>query len=340
MDDNTIDRHLLVDPVDLDHLMPMHLALSAQGSVISHGAALGKVMGNRPLLGRDVFDLFRFRRPGGITTMAGLVARPGQRLHLNPLAGPDDGLRGLAVPLAGGGLLLNLSFGIDVIEGVRRHALTDADFAATDLTIELMYVVEAKSAVTQELRQLNVRLNGAKLLAEEQAMTDTLTGLRNRRAADMTLTALCQANAEFSLLHMDLDHFKAVNDTLGHAAGDHVMKEVARILAAETRMTDTVARVGGDEFLIIMPGLVEPSGLLRIAGRIIAGISQPMPFETSVCRVSASIGITRSPTYLQLLPEIMLADADAALYASKRGGRAQAQIHTGVPAANGSDRPD
>lgn len=339
MDGAATERHLMVNPEDLDRLMPMHLALSARGHVVSHGPALGKVLGNASLIGRDVFSIFRFRRPGGIALIGDLIARRGQRLHLHPVDCPDDGLRGLAVPMATGGLLLNLSFGIDVIDGVRRHALTDADFAATDLTVELMYVMEAKSAVTHELRQLNVRLQGAKLVAEEQAMTDTLTGLRNRRAADMTLAALCEAEAEFSLVHMDLDYFKAVNDTLGHAAGDHVLKEVARVLAAETRASDTVARVGGDEFLIIMPGLVEPKGLFRLAQRIIAGVSEPMPFEGSVCRISASIGMTRSPLYRHLSPEAMMADADDALYASKRGGRAQAQLFSGDVAAEDMNGP-
>ncbi|MES2143737.1 MAG: GGDEF domain-containing protein, partial [Pseudomonadota bacterium] len=266
----------MVNPGDLDRLMPLHLALSAEGRIISHGPTLGKVFQGRSLIGRNVFDLIRFRRPGGILTMADLVQRRGQRLQLHPHDSPDDVLRGLAVPMAAGGLLLNLSFGINVIDGTRRHGLTDADFATTDLTVELMYVVEAKSAVTTELRQLNVRLQGAKVAAEEQAMTDMLTGLRNRRAADATLVALCEARAEFSLLHMDLDYFKVVNDTLGHAAGDHVLKVVARVLEAEIRGSDTAARVGGDEFVVIMPGLVDPDRLQAISARLITSISEPM----------------------------------------------------------------
>lgn len=311
---------------DLDRLMPMHLAISASGRVRGVAPTLRKVLPHADVIGHDVFAVFRFRRPGGIASMADLVARLGQRLYLHPTGLPQDGLRGLAVPTTGGGLLLNLSFGIDVIDGVRRHSLTDADFSATDLTVELMYMVEAKSAVTSELRQLNVRLHGAKVVAEEQAMTDTLTGLRNRRAADMTMAALCDAGADFSLLHMDLDYFKAVNDALGHAAGDHVLKEVARILRAEIRTSDTAARIGGDEFMVIMPGLVEAQGLHRIAARIIAGISEPMPFEDAVARISASIGMTRSTDYDVLRAEVMMADADEALYASKHAGRAQARL--------------
>ncbi len=326
MDGGAMDTPLMVNRSDLDRLMPMHLAVSATGRIISHGPTLGKVFQDRQLIGEDVFSLVRFRRPSGIRTMADLDQRRGQRLRLNPIDCPDDVLRGLSVPMSGGGLLLNLSFGINVIEGTRRHSLTDADFAPTDLNVELMYVMEAKTAVTTELRQLNVRLQGAKVAAEEQAMTDTLTGLRNRRASDATLAALCEAHAEFSLLHMDLDYFKAVNDTLGHAAGDHVLKVVAEILAAEIRGSDTAARIGGDEFVVIMPGIIDPDRLLVIARRIIAAISEPMTFESGICKVWASIGMTRSITYDQALPDQMMADADAALYASKHAGRAQAQL--------------
>lgn len=326
MDGGALDMPLMVKRSDLDRLMPMHLAVSADGRIVSHGPTLGKVFEGNSLIGMDLFSLVRFRRPGGIHTMADLRQRPGQRLQLHPTGSPHDVLRGLSVPMSDGGLLLNLSFGINVIEGTRRHSLTDADFAVTDLTVELMYVMEAKSAVTTELRQLNVRLQGAKNVAEEQAMTDPLTGLRNRRAADATLAALCDAGAEFSLIHLDLDYFKAVNDMLGHAAGDHVLKVVAQILAAEIRGSDTAARVGGDEFAVIMPGLIDPDRLQVIARRIIAAISEPMIYDTSTCKVSASIGMTRSVTYDTAFPDQMMADADAALYASKHAGRAQARL--------------
>ncbi len=333
MDGAAMDLPLMVNPPEMERLMPMHLAINSEGVIISHGPTLGKVLGRNSLIGMDVFAVVCFRRPGGIMTMADLTQRRGQRLQLHKVGSPDDVLRGLAVQMADGGLLLNLSFGIDVIEGTRRHGLTDADFAATDLTVELMYVVEAKSAVTTELRQLNVRLQGAKVVAEEQAMTDMLTGLRNRRAADMTLAALCEAGAKFSLMHMDLDYFKAVNDTLGHAAGDHVLKVVAQILEAEIRTSDTAARVGGDEFVVIMPGLVDTRGLYRIAKRIIERITEPTEFEGATCKVSASIGITRSTIYDAPLAEQMLADADTALYASKHAGRAQARLFANAPDA-------
>jgi diguanylate cyclase (GGDEF)-like protein len=241
--------------------------------------------------------------------------------------GDVQGLRGLSVCLPEeAGVLINLSFGIGVIEAVASYHLTDADFAATDLAMELLYLVEAKTAVTEELRQLNLRLEGARDAAQEQALTDTLTGLRNRRALDMAMALWIDRNIPFGLMHIDLDYFKAVNDNLGHAAGDHVLCEVAKTLLAETRVGDTVARVGGDEFVIIFNDLVDTEKLSRIADRVVARLSEPSEFQGELCRISASIGITVSTDYDPPSADRMLNDADEALYASKNAGRGQAKL--------------
>jgi diguanylate cyclase (GGDEF)-like protein len=250
-------------------------------------------------------------------------------VHLRLRLAPDTGLRGLAVPLADeGALLLNLSLGSSVTDAVRDHGLTDSDFAPTDLAMELLYVVEAKTAVMKELRALNHRLEGAKTAAEEQALTDTLTGLRNRRALDLAMAQVIVRNTPFGLMHMDLDYFKSVNDTLGHAAGDAVLREVGRILRAQTRDADTIARIGGDEFVILLPGLVDATVLRTIAERIIAQLDHPILHEGRACRVSASIGMTVSTTYSQVHPDRMMADADEALYEAKRAGRGRAVFRT------------
>lgn len=330
MDESLADRAASLDRIALDWLMPMHLALSASGHVTSAGSTLIKMLPDQRLMGRAVFDVFDVRRPGGVSTAADLVARAGQRLHLHPKGRPDDGLRGVAMPMADGqGLLINLSFGIGVIDAVRRHALTDADFAATDLTIELLYLVEAKTAVTEELKGLNLRLQGAKVAAEEQALTDPLTGLRNRRAADLRLDHLCGGRRAFGVMHLDLDFFKAVNDTLGHAAGDHVLREVAQVLRDQTRTEDCVARIGGDEFLIILPGLADAARLRQIADRVIAQITRPIRFEGQQCRVSASIGMGLSTLYRKPDMPRLLQDLDTALYRAKHAGREQAIMAQG-----------
>ncbi len=313
-------------PEALARLMPMHLLLDGQGRIAGLGPTLAKIAPQTPLTGQEMAEVFALRRPSGRADIAALRRRAGERLHLSLIADPSVTLRGLAIPLPGEGMLLNLSFGIGVAEAVRRHRLTDADFAATDLAVEMLYLDEAKSAVVDEWRQLNLRLQGAKVAAEEQALTDTLTGLRNRRALDTALQGLIARGVPFGLMHLDLDYFKQVNDTFGHAAGDHVLGAVARILTEETRSSDTVARVGGDEFVLVLEGLTETATLSRIAERIIARLGLPLDYEGKPCRISGSIGLTVSTLYPLPVADKMLSDADTALYSSKRGGRSRVSI--------------
>jgi len=309
----------------LSRFMPMHLLLDGDERVVSVGQTLERLLDGLPVIGSRFDELFKVRSPGGATTVAEVLDRAGHRFRLVPRNKAQVGLRGLGMRLEGGKqVLLNLSFGIDLISAVREFGLTDADFASTDLAMELLYLAEANAAVTRELRGLNLRLEGARVAAEEEAMTDPLTGLRNRRAADLVLERLCAADAPFGLLHIDLDYFKAVNDTLGHAAGDHVLGHVGRILDDHVRAEDCAARVGGDEFLIIIANRTEARILQSIADRIIARVSEPIAFEGAECRISASVGIVRSVDLDQPDPLQLLAAVDRALYAAKHAGRSRA----------------
>ncbi|MEM8741493.1 MAG: EAL domain-containing protein [Pseudomonadota bacterium] len=156
------------------------------------------------------------------------------------------------------------------------------------------------------------------------ALTDPLTGLPNRRglAAAMTeLSALADAKTQHAVMHVDLDRFKAVNDTLGHAAGDHVLMHCARILTSVTRRTDIVARVGGDEFAVLCRDPATQDLAAAIATRLIEEVSEPIPYKDRQCQIGASIGIALWKPSVEPDGERALADADIALYDAKSDGR-------------------
>lgn len=315
-------------PDVLDVLCPMHLMLDAQGIITHVGPTTQKLRPDTALLGMAFMDAFTVMRPRGIKTLA-QVRQAGQvKLHLELAGKPAARLKGVLVHDGEGAMIVNLSFGISILDGVRDYALTNADFAATDLAIEMLYLVEAKSAAMEASRMLNLRLQGAKDAAEEQAYTDTLTGLRNRRALDETLERLLAANAAFAVMHIDLDYFKAVNDTLGHAAGDYVLQVVGKIMLEETRASDMVARVGGDEFTVILPKVGDIDVLERVGRRIINRIEVPVPFNEALCKISASIGTVWIQGSKTATRETVTEDADLALYASKNEGRARQTMYT------------
>ena len=132
-------------------------------------------------------------------------------------------LEGVLVPTASGAFL-NLSFRISILAVVREYGLTSTDFAANDLAMEMLYLIEVKTIEMKASHKLNARLQQATLAAQEQASIDALTGLKNRRAMDQIVADFLSSGQAFALMHLDFDLFKSVNDTFGYAAGDHVMQ--------------------------------------------------------------------------------------------------------------------
>ncbi|MEC7259738.1 MAG: GGDEF domain-containing protein [Pseudomonadota bacterium] len=306
----------------MDRLCPMHVILADDGRISRVGPTLQKLRPDVPMAGQMFLELFELNRPRAVNSMADLIERQGGKLHLRLRDVPRTALKGQIVKLPNtAGSVVNLSFGISVLDAVRDYELNAADFAATDLTIEMLYLVEAKSAAMEASRKLNMRLQGAMIAAEEQAYTDTLTGLKNRRAMDYLLDRLIQSGGRFALMNLDLDYFKQVNDSLGHAAGDHVLQRVARIMTEETRETDMIARVGGDEFVVIFNRLVDRDRLDRIATKMIARIREPVLFKGHTCQISVSIGTVLSPASGEVTAEKMMHQGDMALYAAKDSGR-------------------
>jgi len=156
---------------------------------------------------------------------------------------------------------------------------------------------------------------------------DQLTDLPNRGLFfDRLGQALALARREGksgALLFLDLDHFKQVNDQLGHAAGDSLLLEVATRLRGQVRESDTVARLGGDEFTVILPGLGDRADASRVADLILAAIAQPCTIAGAAVKIEISIGIALFPEHGDTVEEIVSA-ADAAMYRAKQAGRHRA----------------
>lgn len=312
----------------LDVLCPMHVRLDKFGKITHAGPTVTKLYGDQTILGNRFLEAFELNRPHSITSMETLLAAAGKKLHLKKRLEPQTGLKGVLMPCNDGGAIVNLSFGISILDAVQEYSLSASDFAATDLTIEMLYLVEAKSAAMEAHRKLNQRLQGAKIAAEEQAYTDTLTGLKNRRALDHILPRMVEDHTPFGLLHVDLDFFKEVNDTKGHAAGDIVLQHVAKVLVDSSRGDDVVARVGGDEFVLVINGTIDPEILGRICTRIIKEVERPVAYKDSLCQVSASVGVAVYDGDGDASAEQLMDDADVALYASKHDGRATYTLYS------------
>jgi diguanylate cyclase (GGDEF)-like protein len=162
-----------------------------------------------------------------------------------------------------------------------------------------------------------------------QASEDSLTGLKNRRRFKEDLRAELARSHRYgipgALLMLDLDHFKRVNDMLGHPAGDRVLAEIAMVLRGRARETDVLARIGGDEFAIVLPRC-ELKEAEEVAGEITAAIRQRISAERDVPAITASIGIAPFGAGRRLSYESVLGRADTALYEAKGAGRDKVRV--------------
>ena len=166
--------------------------------------------------------------------------------------------------------------------------------------------------------------------ASRLAKFDSLTGLANRHCMeqriDATLTAFRVAHRSCAVMMLDLDRFKKVNDTLGHAAGDHLLQQVAERLRSAVGGRGEIARLGGDEFQLLIPDIDDRGELGEIAKRVIQMVSQPYSLDEGRCVIGCSVGIAIAP-YDGVERDELTRAADLALYASKNGGRAQFRFY-------------
>jgi len=177
-------------------------------------------------------------------------------------------------------------------------------------------VVAVVSDITDRMRD-DARLN-------HLAFYDDLTGLANRTLFFDRLRQLMLASRRsgkgFALLACDLDDFKSINDTYGHETGDRVLEVAAEILRSCCREMDTAARIGGDEFALMLPGVSDPNGAALVASRLIVALAEPIVIDGVSCCVGVSVGIALYPRDGEAI-ETLFRSADAAMYASKAAGR-------------------
>ena len=159
---------------------------------------------------------------------------------------------------------------------------------------------------------------------EQEALTDPMTGIANRRGLETVVDDMLAAHSfsQFALLMCDLDGFKQVNDSLGHDAGDAVIQEVGRRLAAISRDGDIVARLGGDEFVVVAPNISDYDEAMEFAERILPQLRQPYHYAETQMELSGSVGVAVATEPMQT--HRLLQMADHAMYEAKRAGRNQA----------------
>lgn len=193
--------------------------------------------------------------------------------------------------------------GVNALGEELEASYNEIEQRVADRTAEL-------AVVTQELRH--------------RVLHDDLTGLMNRSTfwdrLEHRLAGAKRRTNGFAVLFLDLDGFKIVNDTLGHAAGDQLLVDVARRISAQLRAGDTAARVGGDEFLVLLDEVGDDAAALVVADRLNSALQLPYTVGARTFSTAASVGVARGPANFGSADEIVAA-ADTAMYDAKRSGR-------------------
>ncbi len=236
------------------------------------------------------------------------------------------------------GIDLALDYRVCRPDGEVRHVRSRAIFVKDDKRGDRFVGVNI-DVTSDILRQ--EELEAARALLEYESRHDALTGLANRRGLDEKQNKFLSDNPEQrqAVLHIDLDNFKQINDTLGHGAGDAVLVHAAGILGNAVQDDWLAARVGGDEFVMLLPNAPPDAELEKIAGEIISQMSAPFTFDGQQCNFGVSIGIAVSE-HRQAPDESLFVSADLALYAAKKDGRGKFRFFDIAMKESAADRKE
>ena len=216
------------------------------------------------------------------------------------------------------GVILSLTINGRI--GVNFWTLHALQFGATFDMLVFMRIVILRSAAEHRAAQLASRERD---VMKSLALTDSLTGLANRRGLNEALAELVPGatpGRQLAIYMLDLDGFKPVNDTHGHDAGDELLKAIGVRLTAAVRARDVVARVGGDEFVVVASELKLESQARELGHKLGAAFEQPFPLGDDACAVGVTVGYVIAPQD-GALPAALLKAADAAMYAGKQAGK-------------------
>jgi diguanylate cyclase (GGDEF)-like protein/PAS domain S-box-containing protein len=196
-------------------------------------------------------------------------------------------------------------------------------------------LLKAHEELEMRIRERTEELFQANTTLQELAYHDSLTGLPNRSLffdrLNQAMTQAQRGGAGLTLMMLDLDNFKAINDTLGHNWGDALLQGVGDRLTGLLRKSDTVARLGGDEFMILLPETGDEKDGGRIAEKILEVIQLPYELDEHTVRLTVSIGLALYPRDGET-PELLMKNADAAMYQAKEKGRNRFQYYAASPA--------
>lgn len=195
----------------------------------------------------------------------------------------------------------------------------------SDITLQAK--IKAMARISDMRQQLLMRTDELKKISS----TDTLTGLYNRfqfeKMIKMKIAAAGRHKFKIALLFVDLDHFKTINDTFGHGVGDLLLKEVSFRLQKCTRMDDFIARIGGDEFVVILSHVEGIPAVGEVANKIVQELAKPYSINNNEIKISASVGVACYPEQNGDAATV-IQDADIAMYAAKQLGRNNYQFYT------------